>query len=75
MSPGPEFHETRMGLRFFEGTLPRIADALERIAEALEAQGAALGGPAASPPEKKGGARETSAEIVAQFERSEKSRD
>jgi len=32
----PDFHETRMGRRFIEGTMPKIANALERIADALE---------------------------------------
>lgn len=34
--PGPQFFETRMGHQFYEGTMPRIANALERIAVALE---------------------------------------
>ena len=38
-----EFARTRMGAMFLEGTLPRIAKALERIATALEAQNAANG--------------------------------
>lgn len=33
---GPEFFQTVMGRQFFEGTVPRIARALERIAKALE---------------------------------------
>lgn len=33
---GPDFFQTRMGHRFYESTLPRIASALERIAKALE---------------------------------------
>lgn len=33
---GPEFFQTRMGQKFFEGTMPRIADALTTIAERLE---------------------------------------
>lgn len=32
----PEFFQTPMGKRFYEGTMPRIARALERIADALE---------------------------------------
>ena len=32
----PEFHETIGGRRFYGGTMPRIADALERIAKSLE---------------------------------------
>lgn len=35
---GPSFFQTMMGKVYYEGTLPRIARALERIAEALEAQ-------------------------------------
>lgn len=33
-----EFFKTRMGRIFYEGTAPRIAEALERIAEAIEEQ-------------------------------------
>ena len=33
-----EFFMTRMGQQFFDGTMPRIAKALERIAKALEAE-------------------------------------
>lgn len=35
---GPEFWQTIMGRQFFDGTVPRIAKALERIADALEEQ-------------------------------------
>lgn len=35
---GPSFWQTMMGKVYYEGTLPRIARALERIAAALEAQ-------------------------------------
>jgi len=31
-----ELHETRMGQRLIEGTMPRIAQALERIAAELK---------------------------------------
>lgn len=31
-----EFFQTVMGAKFFDGTVPRVAKALERIAEALE---------------------------------------
>jgi hypothetical protein len=31
------FFNTRMGQKFIESTVPRMADALERIARALEA--------------------------------------
>ena len=33
---GPQLHETRMGQTFYQGTMPRIARALERIANTLE---------------------------------------
>lgn len=33
---GPEFFQTMMGQRYYEGTMPRIAKALERIADQLE---------------------------------------
>jgi len=36
--PGPEFFQTRMGKIFYEGTMPKIADALNRIATAIEEQ-------------------------------------
>jgi hypothetical protein len=32
----PELHETLMGRRLIEGTLPEIAEQLKRIADALE---------------------------------------
>lgn len=32
----PQLHETPMGHRFFESTLPRIADALEALVERAE---------------------------------------
>ena len=32
----PEFHQTLMGRKLIEGTLPEIAKQLERIADALE---------------------------------------
>lgn len=31
-----DFHQTKMGYRFFMGQLPKLIDALERIANALE---------------------------------------
>jgi uncharacterized protein YukE len=31
-----DFFRTLMGQKFYEGTMPRIAKALERIADALE---------------------------------------
>lgn len=31
-----EFYKTPAGRKYYEGTMPRIADALERIAEAME---------------------------------------
>lgn len=36
MSNGPEFFQTRMGVRFYEADVPRIARSMERIADALE---------------------------------------
>ena len=33
---GPSFFQTIMGHTFYEGTVPRVAKALERIAAALE---------------------------------------
>jgi hypothetical protein len=35
--PGPEFFQTRMGQKFFESDVPRIARALESIAEKFSA--------------------------------------
>ncbi len=44
MSNGPEFFRTGMGRTFYEGTMPRIAAALEKIAERLPApEGKAAG--------------------------------
>jgi hypothetical protein len=34
---GTDFHATRMGQRFFESTVPRIADELARLNRNLEA--------------------------------------
>ena len=34
---GPEFFQTRMGARFYEGTMPKIAEQLERLNANLEA--------------------------------------
>lgn len=31
----PEFHETRMGVRFFESDFPRLVDQVKRLADAL----------------------------------------
>ena len=33
----PEFFQTRMGQRFYEATMPKIADQLERLNANLEA--------------------------------------
>ena len=30
--PGPEFFQTKMGQRFYQSTMPRIAEALEKLA-------------------------------------------
>jgi len=35
---GPEFFQTRMGQSFYEGTMPRLAKAVDRFASALERQ-------------------------------------
>jgi hypothetical protein len=34
---GPEFFQTRMGAKFYEATMPKIADQLERLNANLEA--------------------------------------
>jgi hypothetical protein len=34
--PGPEFFQTTMGQRFYEGTVPKLTSTLERVADALE---------------------------------------
>lgn len=34
--PGPEFFQTVMGQRFYEGTVPKLTNAVGRIADALE---------------------------------------
>ena len=34
--PGPEFFQTTMGQRFYEGTVPKLTGTLERVADALE---------------------------------------
>jgi hypothetical protein len=39
MSNGPEFFQTGMGRTFYEGTMPKIAKALERLATVLENEG------------------------------------
>lgn len=42
----PEFHETRMGRKFYESDVPRIADALDkiaRIASSIDEAGAIAG--------------------------------
>jgi hypothetical protein len=36
--PGPEFFQTMMGRKFYEGDVPRIAKALEIIANNMEKQ-------------------------------------
>lgn len=33
---GISFHETRMGVRFFESDIPRLIEVLERLTEAVE---------------------------------------
>jgi hypothetical protein len=39
MSNGPQFFETRMGMKFYDGTMPRIAEALQDIAAAFKTPG------------------------------------
>jgi len=41
MSNGPQFFETRMGQQFYDGTMKRIADALQDIAGTLAIAGVA----------------------------------
>ena len=36
----PEFHDTKMGRYFYDGSVPKLIRALERIADALEKQNA-----------------------------------
>lgn len=36
--PGPEFFQTIMGQRFYEGTVPKLIGVIERVADALESQ-------------------------------------
>lgn len=36
MSNGPEFFQTQMGRRYYECTLPKMVEMLERIAKAME---------------------------------------
>lgn len=58
---GDEFFKTRMGHRFYEATMPKIADQLERLntnIEALVAELRKLSSPArdqAAPPQRVGG--------------------
>jgi hypothetical protein len=40
--PGDEFFKTRMGQRFYEATMPKIADQLERLNANLKALAAEL---------------------------------
>ncbi len=52
MSHGPQLHETRIGQRFFEHTLPELVRELSRIADALETLAATTGPkPTPQPPE------------------------
>lgn len=37
--PGPEFHQTRMGQKFYEHDVPTLINLLKRIAIALENKG------------------------------------
>jgi len=45
-----QFFQTRMGQQFYDGTMPKIAEALERIATALEALNQAAAAAAAVTP-------------------------
>ena len=36
--PGPKFHETGYGHRFFDAQLPQLTKAINRLAEAIEKQ-------------------------------------
>lgn len=33
---GPDFFKTKMGRRFYEGTMPRLVEETSRLADALE---------------------------------------
>lgn len=46
MSNEPQFFQTRMGMKFYEGTMPRIAEALMTIAAEMESAAASRGAPA-----------------------------
>lgn len=35
---GPQFHQTRLGKRFIQNTMPRLAEATEDLAENVEKQ-------------------------------------
>ena len=52
MSCGPKFHETRMGHRFYESTIPRLVEQLERLNDFLEKQLQAKGTDPDDQPEK-----------------------
>jgi hypothetical protein len=47
---GPQFFQTRMGQRFFEVTMPKIADELAHLNPSLRAIAAALQASKAQPP-------------------------
>lgn len=46
MCNGPQFFQTQMGRRYFEHTLPKMVEVLERIAKALEDANQLKGKPA-----------------------------
>ena len=46
---GPQFFETMMGRKYYDGTMPKVAKALERIADALEGLPKAAEAPEAKP--------------------------
>ena len=56
---GPSFFQTIMGHTFYEGTVPRIAKALERIAAALEAANKLAAIPAAQDNNTNNNSKET----------------
>ena len=55
-----EFFRTRMGQRFFEVTMPRIAEQLERLAVAVETLNETLAGQTTVIGEQEGGVTSTS---------------
>lgn len=52
MSHGPQFFQTILGRRFFEGDFPRMVKSLERIAKSLEEGALGHSSPATAAPDK-----------------------